>query len=122
MSLFLLDPFRYSPFALLSRNFFENGDNFELNLNIGDFKPEEISVKVTEDSFVVVEGKHGEKKDKNGSISRHFIKKCAIPSGFDTSKVTSKLYSDGILTVSVPRVQGERKSRNIPVQKLKSKL
>ncbi|XP_044252946.1 heat shock protein 27-like [Tribolium madens] len=108
MSLLLLDPFK----------FFENDDSFELNLNVRDFKPEELSVKITEDNFLVVEGKHGEKKDKDGSISRHFIRKCAIPSGFDVGKVQSRLYSDGILVVSVSRV--DVKSRKIPVVRVKN--
>ncbi|EFA08891.1 Heat shock protein 67B1-like Protein [Tribolium castaneum] len=108
MSLLLLDPFK----------FFENGDSFELDFNVRGFKPEELSVKVTEDRFLVVEGKHGEKKDQDGSISRHFIKKCVIPSGFDLGKIQSKLYPDGVLVVSVPRI--EVKSRKIPVVRVKN--
>jgi crystallin alpha B len=96
-------------------------DAFEISLNVQHFKPEEITVKVTEDNVVVVEAKHEEKKDETGSVLRHFVKKCVIPSGYDGSNVKSQLYSDGILTVSAPRIKsGDNKGRNIPVTRVKS--
>ncbi|RZB39144.1 HSP20 domain containing protein, partial [Asbolus verrucosus] len=47
-------------------------DKFQINFDIQQFKPEEISVKVTGDNLVVIEGKHEEKQDEHGSISKQF--------------------------------------------------
>ncbi|OWR44133.1 small heat shock protein [Danaus plexippus plexippus] len=42
-------------------------DKFQVNLDVQHFKPEEITVK-TADGYIVVEGKHEEKKDEHGFI------------------------------------------------------
>lgn len=48
----------------------EYGDTqFKVNLEIGHFKPEEVSVKLLENR-VVVHGKHEEREDKHGLIKR----------------------------------------------------
>ncbi|XP_034836898.1 protein lethal(2)essential for life-like [Maniola hyperantus] len=88
-------------------------DKFQVNLDVQHFSPEEISVK-TADGFIVVEGKHEEKKDQHGYISRQFTRRYALPEGCTPETVESRLSSDGVLTVTAPRkvplaVQGERK-------------
>lgn len=65
------------------------------------------------DNHVLVEGNHDEKKDEHGWISRKFSRKYLIPEQCNLDLVESKLSSDGILTISVPRkevpkVEGER--------------
>ena len=91
-------------------------DKFQVNLDVQHFAPEEISVK-TADGYIVVEGKHEEKKDQHGFISRQFTRRYALPEGCVPESVESRLSSDGVLTVTAPRkvplaVQGER---NIPI-------
>lgn len=91
-------------------------DKFQVNLDVQHFSPEEISVK-TADGYIVVEGKHEEKKDQHGYISRQFTRRYALPEGCVPESVESRLSSDGVLTVTAPRkvplaVQGER---NIPI-------
>ncbi|KAJ8707421.1 hypothetical protein PYW08_010673 [Mythimna loreyi] len=91
-------------------------DKFQVNLDVQHFAPEEICVK-TVDGYIVVEGKHEEKKDQHGYISRQFTRRYALPEGCVPESVESKLSSDGVLTVTAPRkvpaaVQGER---NIPI-------
>lgn len=87
-------------------------DKFQVNLDVQQFAPEEISVK-TADGYIVVEGKHEEKKDEHGYISRQFTRRYALPEGCVPESVESRLSSDGVLTVTAPRkvplaVQGER--------------
>lgn len=87
-------------------------DKFQVNLDVQHFTPEEISVK-TADGYIIVEGKHEEKKDQHGFISRQFTRRYALPEGCVPETVESKLSSDGVLTVTAPRqvpqaVQGER--------------
>lgn len=88
-------------------------DKFQVNLDVQHFSPEDISVK-TSDGFIVVEGKHEEKKDQHGYISRQFTRRYALPEGCTPETVESRLSSDGVLTVTAPRtvppaIQGERK-------------
>ncbi|GBP28660.1 Protein lethal(2)essential for life [Eumeta japonica] len=109
-------------FAALTKDIGSNikvdKDKFQVNLDVQHFAPEEISVK-TADGYVVVEGKHEEKKDEHGYISRQFTRRYALPEGCEPASVQSKLSSDGVLTVVAPRkvpdaIKGERA---IPVQR-----
>lgn len=44
-------------------------DKFEILLDVQQFTPDEIAVKTT-DKFIIVEGKHEEKQDEHGYVSR----------------------------------------------------
>ncbi|XP_065349466.1 alpha-crystallin A chain-like [Cloeon dipterum] len=89
---------------------------FQVNLDVQQFKPDEIAVK-TEENFVVIECKHEEKQDQHGFISRQFVRKYLLPDNVDKGKVECKLSSDGVLTVSAPKlVQEGTKSQTIPIQ------
>ena len=87
-------------------------DKFQVNLDVQQFKPDEINVKVV-DKYVVVEGKHEEKQDEHGWISRQFTRKYLIPEQCNIEQVSSSLSSDGVLSITAPRkeqsqVQSER--------------
>ena len=87
-------------------------DKFQVILDVQQFKPEEINVKIV-DKYVVVEGKHEEKQDEHGWISRQFTRRYMIPEQCDIDQVTSSLSSDGVLNIIAPRkdkpkVQNER--------------
>lgn len=91
-------------------------DKFQVNLDVQHFSPEEISVK-TADGYIVVEGKHEEKKDEHGFISRQFTRRYALPKGCLPEAVESRLSSDGVLSITAPRkvpdaVEGQR---NVPI-------
>jgi len=77
-------------------------DKFQVILDVQQFKPEEINVKVV-DKYVVVEAKHEEKQDEHGFISRQFVRKYMIPEQCDLSQVSSNLSSDGVLSITAPR-------------------
>lgn len=77
-------------------------DKFQVILDVQQFKPNEIDVKVV-DKFVVVTAKHEEKRDEHGWISRQFVRKYMIPQQCDIDQVSPKLSSDGVLTITVPR-------------------
>ncbi|XP_068624846.1 protein lethal(2)essential for life-like [Battus philenor] len=90
-----------------------DADKLQINLDVQHFAPEEITVK-TADGYVVVEGKHEEKKDEHGFVSRQFVRKYALPEGSLPETVESKLSSDGVLSITIPRkvpesIKGERK-------------
>lgn len=71
-------------------------------LDVQQFGPGEITVK-TSDGAIIVEGKHEEKPDEHGFISRHFKRRYLLPKDVDIEKIVSSLSSDGILTVSAPK-------------------
>ncbi|XP_049883469.1 protein lethal(2)essential for life-like [Pectinophora gossypiella] len=82
-------------------NIKEEKDKFQVNLDVQHFAPEEISVK-TQDGYLVVEAKHEERQDEHGYIARSFVRKYPLPEGIQEESVTSKLSSDGVLTISAP--------------------
>lgn len=53
-------------------------DKYQIILDVQQFTPSEITVKTTE-KFIVVEGKHEEKQDEHGFVSRHFVRKYMLP-------------------------------------------
>lgn len=93
-------------------------DKFQVTLDVSQFTPEEVNVKVV-DQKIVVEAKHDERKDEHGWISRQFVRKYMVPSQCDIGQVESHLSSDGILSISAPRkqpLQSESNERVIKIQ------
>ncbi|CAH1393644.1 unnamed protein product [Nezara viridula] len=91
-------------------------DKVQVVLDVQQFAPNEISVR-TVDNVVIVEGKHDEKRDEHGYISRHFVRKYLLPKDVIMSEITSALSSDGILTINAPKQlpQDSRTEREIPI-------
>ena len=87
-------------------------------MDVQQFKPEEINVKVV-DRFIVVEGKHEEKKDEHGLVSRQFVRKYFVPEQVDIDHVKSSISSDGVLTLTAPvkeLPESEKKEKVIPIE------
>ncbi|XP_072942743.1 protein lethal(2)essential for life [Epargyreus clarus] len=86
-------------------------EKFEVILDVQQFSPEEITVKASNNS-VLVEGKHEEKQDEHGFISRQFTRRYILPTGYEVADLVSTLSSDGVLTITAPKRQpaapGER--------------
>ncbi|KAJ8922845.1 hypothetical protein NQ315_007880 [Exocentrus adspersus] len=92
-------------------------NKFQANLDVQQFKPEEITVKLSGDNVVTIEGKHEEKQDEHGFISRHFVRKYVLPKNCDVGQLQSKLSSDGILTITAPTVDAKGvEHKTIPIQ------
>jgi HSP20 family molecular chaperone IbpA len=87
-----------------------------VNLDVQQFKPEDLNVK-TVDNYVVVEGKHEEKQDEHGFISRHFVRRYLLPEGAKAEQVNCNLSSDGVLQIEVAREVKElpTNGRAIPI-------
>ncbi|OAD53800.1 Protein lethal(2)essential for life, partial [Eufriesea mexicana] len=84
-------------------------DTFKVILDVHQFAPDEINVKLV-NRFVVVEAKHEEKKDEHGLISRQFVRKYYLPEQVDEDKLASNISSDGVLTITAPLKQTEETS------------
>uniref|UniRef100_A0A1A9W4D0 SHSP domain-containing protein n=1 Tax=Glossina brevipalpis TaxID=37001 RepID=A0A1A9W4D0_9MUSC len=96
-----------------------NRNGFQVSMNVKQFSSNELTVK-TIDNCIVVEGRHDDKEDGHGLISRHFVRKYMLPKGYDPNDVLSTLSSDGILTVRAPPPPtvkiAERQERIIEIQ------
>jgi crystallin alpha B len=71
-------------------------------LDVQQFAPSEITVK-TLNNTVIVEGKHEEKQDEHGFVSRHFMRRYVLPGDIEVDSIVSSLSSDGVLTVTAPK-------------------
>ncbi|XP_073458536.1 alpha-crystallin B chain [Aquarana catesbeiana] len=89
-------------------------DKFSINLDVKHFSPEELKVKVSGD-FIEIHGKHEERQDEHGYVSRDFQRRYKIPVDVDPLSITSSLSPDGVLTVCGPRKQGDVPERSIPI-------
>ncbi|CRL02308.1 CLUMA_CG015362, isoform A [Clunio marinus] len=92
-------------------------DGFRVSIDLEKFSENEINVK-TVNNFVVIEGKHEERHDEDGYITRRFTRRYSLPKGYDPSTITSTLSSDGVLTIKAPppKNQLENNERVIPIQ------
>lgn len=67
-----------------------------------NFASSELSVKLIDNSVVVVEARHDERQ--HGLVSRHFIHRYRLPHNVDPTTVTSDLSDDGMLTITAMKV------------------
>lgn len=73
-------------------------EDFQVALNVKSFSPEEISVKV-KGREVIVEGKHEEKKDDYGFVSRQFTRRYVLPEEYDPDTIATYLDAEGKMTI-----------------------
>lgn len=78
-------------------------DKYQVIVNVQQFAPEDITVR-TDDRCITVEGRHNDRKDWHGYVSRQFIRRYVLPKGYDIGHVKPSLSSDGILTITAPRL------------------
>ncbi|XP_068585583.1 heat shock protein beta-1 [Cebidichthys violaceus] len=91
-------------------------DSWKVCLDVNHFSPEELVVK-TKDGVVEITGKHEERKDEHGFVSRSFTRKYTLPSSANVEKVASSLSPEGVLTVEAPLIRPaiESSETTIPV-------
>ncbi|KAK1882290.1 Heat shock protein beta-1 [Dissostichus eleginoides] len=90
-------------------------DSWKVCLDVNHFSPEELVVK-TKDGVVEITGKHEDRKDEHGFVSRSFTRKYTLPSNTDVEKVNSSLSPEGVLTVDAPLIRSiEGSETKIPV-------
>ncbi|XP_028564392.1 heat shock protein beta-1 [Podarcis muralis] len=79
----------------------QTSESWKVALDVNHFAPEELVVK-TKDGVVEITGKHEERQDDHGFISRCFTRKYTLPPGIDPAAVRSSLSPDGMLTIEAP--------------------
>ena len=94
-------------------------DEFQVSIDVKSFKPEEISVKV-KDREIIIEGKHEERQDQIGFVSRQFSRRCTLPEEFDPDTIATFLNNEGQMTIKATKPQlpaVEINVRTIPIQR-----
>ncbi|XP_004630507.1 heat shock protein beta-1 [Octodon degus] len=89
-------------------------DRWRVSLDVNHFAPEELTVK-TKDGVVEITGKHEERQDEHGYISRCFTRKYTLPPGVDPTLVSSSLSPEGTLTVEAPIPKAVTQSAEITI-------
>ncbi|XP_026875858.2 heat shock protein, alpha-crystallin-related, b15 [Electrophorus electricus] len=74
---------------------------WRISLDAGHFCSEEISVKATK-GYLEIAGKHEERQDDRGIISRSFSRKYKLPAEVDLQQLSCSLSAEGILSVEAP--------------------
>ncbi|CAG9761482.1 unnamed protein product [Ceutorhynchus assimilis] len=95
-------------------------DKFQVRLDVQGFNPEDLKVKTLADQNAIeIEGKHEEREDGHGILSRQFLRRFVLSKDHDLKAVASSLSEDGILTVTAPKKPAEissEKERAIPIE------
>ncbi|XP_063609819.1 alpha-crystallin A chain-like [Penaeus indicus] len=81
----------------------EDRNGFKVVLDVHDFMNEDVKVKVVDNKEVVVEGR-AEKNDGTLRSSKSFCRRFTLPGAVDMNAVTSAMSSDGVLTISAPKI------------------
>lgn len=78
-------------------------DGVQMCLNVYQFDPSEVTVKIVDD-VIIIEGKHSEKQDDHGFVTRQFTRRYKLPKEYDPKEVASSMSSDGVLTIRAPAI------------------
>lgn len=93
-----------------------DSSQFKVMLNVKQFRPDEIDVKIVDD-YLVVHGNHEQRADEHGFITREFTRRYKLPDDVEPDKISSSLSQDGVLTIKAPRKQIEppKNERVVPI-------
>ena len=95
--------------------------NLVVTAELPGLKKDEVKVEVTDDALVIQgERKREHKEDHEGYHSwersyGQFYRSLALPDGAKTDQIKAEL-QDGVLKISVPVPQAEKKSRQVPIE------
>lgn len=96
-------------------------EKFSVSIEVPQFTPDELKVRVSQEGQLLeVEGKHEDRADEHGTVSRQFVRKYRLPEDAMVELVTSSLSPDGVLTVETPRRPPEPPKpteREVPILK-----
>jgi len=99
----------------------DNGDKniFQVKLNVKDYKPEELNVKIS-NGLVTIEGKHevsNKDKDKEEYNYSHFKRSFTVPKNVIEDKIECKITDEGelIMVAPVRAIELPPEPRAIPI-------
>lgn len=77
-----------------------NDKQMRILLDVQQFGHNEIKVKTSE-NLLIVKGRHEEKEDEHGLVSRQFKRTYVIPDDVNPEEIISNLSPSGILTITM---------------------
>jgi len=95
--------------------------NLVITAELPGLKKDEVKVELTDDALVIQGERKREHKEDHEGYHRwersygQFYRSVALPEGVKTDQIKAEL-QDGILKVSVPVPQSEKKSRQVPIE------
>ncbi|ESO93139.1 hypothetical protein LOTGIDRAFT_119948 [Lottia gigantea] len=92
----------------------DGSEALELQLDVSNFKPEEITV-TTSGKQLSVHAKH-EEKTGNSSVYQEFNRSFTLPDGVKPDTVQSTLSKDGILSITGPVDRALEGPKKIPIE------
>ncbi|VDN54961.1 unnamed protein product [Dracunculus medinensis] len=91
-------------------------EKFSVEIDASQFHPSELFVNIRENELIV-EGKHEERNNENGTIQHRFIRKYEIPSDVQMNTIESNLSGQGVLSINAKKVPSD----NVPVRRISIK-
>jgi len=95
-------------------------EDFKVTFDVKSFNPEEISVKV-KGREIFVDGKHDERADEQGFVSRQFTRRFIVPDEFDTDTIATYLDIEGRMTIVASKPKppvDDSTERIIPIERV----
>jgi len=114
----VMAPVVFKDYPAKIETFVAESDKYVLTLDVHRFKPEELEVKVTDDS-VNITGKHEERQDEKNYSCQEYSRKHTLPPGVKADDISCRFSSGGVLTISAPRKEQPAIShveRTIPIK------
>jgi HSP20 family molecular chaperone IbpA len=98
----------------------QNDQNqFSVALDCRHFNPNEIEVTYGDNNSVQIHGKHEERSDEHGFISREFNRRYVLPRECELDKLNASWNENGQLQISCPKQPQQRQvgqGRKVPIQ------
>lgn len=96
-------------------------EKFGININVKEFRPEQLQVKIVKDRFLVINGRREVEQDTNEGkkyITKEFTRTFVIPKDVDIQQLKSNLNKEGVLTIEAPKMQSPpiQDERTIPIE------
>jgi HSP20 family protein len=99
----------------------ERDNNLEVKAELPGLNPSDVKVQVTDDAIILQGERKDERDETKGGVhvtERHygsFYRSIPLPEGADAEKARAK-FENGVLELTVPIQQQQKKSREIPVE------
>ncbi|KAJ8345640.1 hypothetical protein SKAU_G00298330 [Synaphobranchus kaupii] len=88
--------------------------NLEMSLDVREFSPEDITVKLAGRQLAVVAARQG---DEGAAKRKGFVQKIALPEHVDPAAITCSLTADGLLKIEAPVAQRQAsEERTVPIR------
>lgn len=104
-------------FSLPSMDILEDNGNYYVEMDLPGLEKKDIKVELGENNLTISAKKEQKREEKNKNMLRNerfsgsFYREIELPGYTDPSKVKAN-YSNGVLTVTLPKVEEKKKKEN----------